>query len=55
MIKGTFKDHIVAWVEQYLRRVHSKSEADKIMDDIDRRYFQFVAGASAIILTMLSH
>ncbi|KAG1844111.1 hypothetical protein C8R48DRAFT_750903 [Suillus tomentosus] len=37
LIKGAFKDHLVTWVEKYLRHTHSKRTADKIMDDIDRR------------------
>ncbi|KAJ3513244.1 hypothetical protein NLJ89_g3056 [Agrocybe chaxingu] len=37
IIKGTFKDHIVDWVEQYIRQAHSKAEAEKILADIDRR------------------
>lgn len=37
LVKGTFKDHLVTWVEQYLHHVHGKAGADRIMDDIDRR------------------
>ncbi|TFY78106.1 hypothetical protein EWM64_g5904 [Hericium alpestre] len=37
LIKGTFKDHLVTWVEEYLHEVHGKAEAERIMDDIDRR------------------
>ncbi|KAJ7189371.1 hypothetical protein GGX14DRAFT_538195 [Mycena pura] len=37
VIKGTFKDHLVTWVGEYLELVHGKSEAAKIMADIDRR------------------
>ncbi|EPQ59878.1 hypothetical protein GLOTRDRAFT_103769 [Gloeophyllum trabeum ATCC 11539] len=37
LIKGTFKDHLVTWVEHYLHAVHPTSLAEKIMDDIDRR------------------
>ncbi|TFY77262.1 hypothetical protein EWM64_g6749 [Hericium alpestre] len=37
LIKGTFKDHLVTWVEEYLHEEHSNAEADRIMDDIDRR------------------
>lgn len=38
VIKGTFKDHLVTWVGEYLEMTHGKSEAKKIMADIDRRY-----------------
>ncbi|KAJ7200092.1 hypothetical protein GGX14DRAFT_536413 [Mycena pura] len=37
IIKGTFKDHLVTWVGEYLELVHGKATADKIMADIDRR------------------
>jgi Plavaka transposase len=37
VIKGTFKDHLVAWVEDYLNANHSKAEASEIIDQIDRR------------------
>jgi len=41
IIKGTFKDHLVDWVEQYIHDTYPKSQADKILADIDRRYVQF--------------
>ncbi|KAI6001403.1 hypothetical protein EDD15DRAFT_2361776 [Pisolithus albus] len=37
IIKGTFKDHLVEWVESYLKSVHSTTKANAILDDIDRR------------------
>ncbi|KAJ6612918.1 hypothetical protein B0H10DRAFT_2436717 [Mycena sp. CBHHK59/15] len=37
VIKGTFKDHLVAWVGEYLENEHGASKAKKIMADIDRR------------------
>ncbi|KAJ3511752.1 hypothetical protein NMY22_g15551 [Coprinellus aureogranulatus] len=37
VIKGTFKDHLVTWVEEYLFATHEKAEANTIMDEIDRR------------------
>ncbi|KAJ6545870.1 hypothetical protein DFH09DRAFT_927614 [Mycena vulgaris] len=37
VIKGTFKDHLVGWVGEYLELTHGKSKAKKIMADIDRR------------------
>ncbi|KAJ7194145.1 hypothetical protein GGX14DRAFT_404929 [Mycena pura] len=37
VIKGTFKDHLVSWVGQYLELVHGKKKAEAIMADIDRR------------------
>ncbi|KAG1848763.1 hypothetical protein DFJ58DRAFT_717042 [Suillus subalutaceus] len=36
IIKGTFKDHLVAWVELYLLKEHGKMRAKGILNDIDR-------------------
>ncbi|KIK21860.1 hypothetical protein PISMIDRAFT_12004 [Pisolithus microcarpus 441] len=36
LIKGCFKDH-VDWVETYLKTRHGTKEAERILDDIDRR------------------
>ncbi|KAF8870790.1 hypothetical protein CPB84DRAFT_1692758 [Gymnopilus junonius] len=38
LIKGTFKDHLVDWVGEYLTHQHGQAAALEIMDDIDRRY-----------------
>ncbi|KAJ7115096.1 hypothetical protein C8R43DRAFT_902897 [Mycena crocata] len=37
VIKGTFKDHLVTWVGEYLEAEHGTAKAKKIMADIDRR------------------
>ncbi|KAF7333127.1 hypothetical protein MVEN_02378200 [Mycena venus] len=37
VIKGTFKDHLVSWVADYLNVVHTPAEANSILDEIDRR------------------
>ncbi|KAI0349050.1 hypothetical protein OH77DRAFT_1499678 [Trametes cingulata] len=38
LIKGTFKDHLVSWVEEYIRATaETAADAKKILDDIDRR------------------
>ncbi|KAH9009824.1 hypothetical protein EDB85DRAFT_1881130, partial [Lactarius pseudohatsudake] len=37
VVKGTFKDHLVSWVEDYLLLTYSKNNANMILDDIDRR------------------
>ncbi|KAF8876420.1 hypothetical protein BD779DRAFT_1613320 [Infundibulicybe gibba] len=37
VIKGTFKDHLVTWVSDYLILEHGAARADEILDDIDRR------------------
>ncbi len=39
LIKGTFKDHLILWVEQYIYlTAENKAAAERIFDDIDRRY-----------------
>ncbi|KAF9497958.1 hypothetical protein BDN71DRAFT_1481491 [Pleurotus eryngii] len=35
IIKGTFKDHLVAWVGQYFKLEHGWTEAKRIMDEIN--------------------
>jgi len=35
VIKGTFKDHLMSWVEGYLVSKHGKHKASKILDDIN--------------------
>lgn len=37
LIKGVFKDHIVTWVTDYIKAKHPEREANRILDDIDRR------------------
>ena len=37
IIKGTFKDHLVTWVEEYLILIHGQTRANTILDDIDRQ------------------
>ena len=37
LIKGTFKDHLVAWVEEYLVKTYGRARADSILDAIDHR------------------
>ncbi|KAF8813777.1 hypothetical protein BYT27DRAFT_7268504 [Phlegmacium glaucopus] len=37
LIKGTFKDHLVTWVGDYLALKHGEAHADLILDDIDQR------------------
>jgi hypothetical protein len=38
LIKGTFKDHLVSWVGEYINNTHGKARANQILDDIDKRY-----------------
>ncbi|THH20301.1 hypothetical protein EUX98_g8604 [Antrodiella citrinella] len=37
VIKGSFKDHLVTWVEEYLHLEHGEAKGKEIMDEIDRR------------------
>ncbi|KAG1833244.1 hypothetical protein DFJ58DRAFT_719454 [Suillus subalutaceus] len=37
IVKGTFKDHIVDWIGQYLIIIHGEAGAERIWADIDRR------------------
>ncbi|KAJ7769648.1 hypothetical protein DFH07DRAFT_866732 [Mycena maculata] len=37
VIKGTFKDHLVSWVNEYLHIEHGEKRALEIIQDIDRR------------------
>ncbi|KAF9545513.1 hypothetical protein CPC08DRAFT_730082 [Agrocybe pediades] len=37
LIKGTFKDHLVTWVNEYLRLKHGKTQSHEIIKDIDQR------------------
>ena len=38
VIKGTFKDHLVTWIGEYLTLNYGAARAKEILDDIDRRY-----------------
>jgi hypothetical protein len=42
LIKGTFKDHLVTWVEKYLVSTHGQAGANQILDDIDYWYVKTV-------------
>lgn len=35
LIKGTFKDHLIDWVEKYLLVTYGKKQADMILDEIN--------------------
>jgi hypothetical protein len=37
LIKGTFKDHLVTWVGDYLIQTHGQTKALEIIEDIDHR------------------
>ncbi|KIN97264.1 hypothetical protein M404DRAFT_32480 [Pisolithus tinctorius Marx 270] len=37
LIKGGFKDHLVDWVKHYLIHIHGKTQAEKVLDEIDQQ------------------
>lgn len=37
VIKGSFKDHLVEWIMEYLQQEHGQARAQEIIADIDRR------------------
>jgi len=43
IIKGTFKDHLVRWICEYLVAEHGENKAEDILDDIDWWYGTFAA------------
>ncbi|KAI0371908.1 hypothetical protein BV20DRAFT_1065308, partial [Pilatotrama ljubarskyi] len=43
IIKGTFKDHLVTWVEEYLKFTHGDAQGKIILDEIDRRLVYRIA------------
>lgn len=43
MIKGTFKDHLVSWVHQFIKDNNTEADAARIMDDIDRKCVSFLS------------
>ena len=49
IIKGTFKDHLVDWVRQYIKDTYSKSWANKILADIDHQLVQIPFQAFILI------
>jgi hypothetical protein len=36
-MKGTFKDHLITWIEGYFRITYGNAIAKAKMDEIDRR------------------
>lgn len=37
LIKGAFKDHMVTWIEIYLKMTHGEQQMKVILSEIDRR------------------
>jgi len=40
IVKGAFKDHLVQWIEDYLKLIYGSSKGQSILDEIDRRYVE---------------
>jgi hypothetical protein len=38
LIKGTFKDYYVTWVNEYLHVVHGETQVLEVIQDIDHQY-----------------
>lgn len=38
LIKGTFKDHLVTWINEWITANHAANRALEIIQDIDRRW-----------------
>jgi hypothetical protein len=53
VIKGTFKDHLVTWVEEYLVLVHGLTCAKVMLDDIDRWYVFLVCCRGNVVLSVI--
>lgn len=43
VIKGTYKDHLVEWVVDYINTENTAADAARILADIDRRYVKATA------------
>ncbi|KAJ3742712.1 hypothetical protein DFH05DRAFT_1536467 [Lentinula detonsa] len=41
VIKGTFKDHLVEWISDYIMASNAPNEALEILKDIDRRFIHY--------------
>ena len=37
VIQGTFKDHVVKWIQDYLYATNDQGTANMVLDDIDQR------------------
>jgi hypothetical protein len=53
VIKGTFKDHFVAWICDYLILRYGQAAGEAIIDEIDRRYVLLSFPGLRAILNML--
>ena len=42
VIKGTFKDHLVTWIVDYIKYVNIEGEARCLLDKLDHWYMEFI-------------
>lgn len=52
IIKGAFKDHLVHWVEEYIKNTYPKAQANRILADIDRRY-EFLLSVPKLLIMLI--
>ena len=38
VIKGSFKDHLITWIVEYIQAMNTDGDANHILDKLDRRY-----------------
>ncbi|KAG5220588.1 C2H2-type domain-containing protein [Salix suchowensis] len=55
LIKGTFKDHLVTWVEEYLTHTHGERVALEYIQEIDQRDFSQWTGVRTSISLLRQH
>ena len=51
VIKGSFKDHLVEWIGEYLKTVYGESQGNLIKDDIDHH----IAATPCLLAFDISH
>jgi len=45
VVKGTFKDHIVDWIQAYIGKVNLENCAQEVLDDIDKQWGKHLWGS----------
>ena len=53
LIKGTFKDHLVQWITDYINKMNTKGQVKFILADIDRQYV-ILDDSKSLISTLLT-
>jgi hypothetical protein len=52
IIKGTFKDHLVTWVTDYIKLEHPPAEAKQILADIADSWFIYITMTHPTLLAL---